>query len=92
MHKNSGKNISKSLSVKHSQQLIEHAEQHATDVLKTTSRREVKKKQQKQLVFWLVTKLLITIQVQKTSQENKLEIITNENDKEIPKTGYIPIE
>ena len=44
MHKNSGKNISKTLSVKHSQQLIDHAEQSATDVLKTTSRREIKKK------------------------------------------------
>ena len=31
-------------------------------------------------------------QVPKTSQENNLEIITNENDKEIPKTGYISIE
>ena len=62
MHKNSGKNISKTLSVKHSQQLIDHAEQSATDVLKTTSRREIKKKkQQKQPVFWLVTKLLIEL-------------------------------
>ena len=60
--------------------------------LKLLQEEKLKKKQQKQLVFWLVTKLLITIQVQKTSQENKLEIITNENDKEIPKTGYIPIE
>ena len=31
-------------------------------------------------------------QVLKISQENNLEIITNENDKEIPKTGYISIE
>ena len=43
MDKNSGKNISKTLSVKHNQQLIDHAEQSATDVLKTTSRREIKK-------------------------------------------------
>ena len=43
MRKNSGKNISKTLSVKHNQQLIDHAEQSATYVLKTTSRRETKK-------------------------------------------------
>ena len=93
MHKNSGKNISKSLSVKHSQKRIDHAEQPATDVLKTTSRREIKKKTAEATGFLIGNKIANrTIQVQKTSQENKLETITNENDKEIPKTGYIPIE
>ena len=43
MLKNSGKNISKNLSVKHNQQLIDHAEQSARYVLKTTTRRETKK-------------------------------------------------
>ena len=54
MHKNSGKNISKTLSVKHSQQLIDHAEQSATDVLKTTSRREIKKNKTAEATGFLI--------------------------------------
>ena len=44
------------------------------------------KQEQKQLVIWLVTQLLIKSQkFQKISQQNKSETVTNENDKEIPK-------
>ena len=44
------KNISKNLSGKYSQKRLDHAKQFATDVLKTTSERVIKK-QQKQVVI-----------------------------------------
>ena len=40
---NIGKNISKKLSVKYSQNLIDHAKQSATDLFKTASKRAVQK-------------------------------------------------
>ena len=40
MVKNIGKNISKNLSDKYSQKLLDHAKQFATDVLKTTSKKQ----------------------------------------------------
>ena len=43
MTRNIGQNISKNLSVKHSQKLRDHAKQSATDGLKTTSKRAVQK-------------------------------------------------
>ena len=42
------------------------------------------KKQQKQLVIWLVIK-----KVSKTLPQNKSERVKNEHDKEIPKERYI---
>ena len=53
MGKNIGKNISKNLSGKYSQKLLYHAKQSATD--------EKFKKQQEQLVIWLVIILLIKL-------------------------------
>ena len=50
-------NISKNLSSKYSQKLLGHAKQSAMDALKTASKKQFKK-QQKQLVIWLVMKLL----------------------------------
>ena len=51
------------------------------------------KQEQKQLVIWLVTQLLIKSQkFQKISQQNKSETVTNENDKEIPKERYMSSE
>ena len=38
-----GKNISKNLGSKYSQKLLDHAEQSATDTLKTASKRAVQK-------------------------------------------------
>ena len=61
--------------------------------LKLLQEEKLKKKTAEATGFLIGNKIANrTIQVQKTSQENKLETITNENDKEIPKTGYIPIE
>ena len=41
MSKNLGKNISKILSGKYSQKLLDHAKQSATDSLKTASRKAI---------------------------------------------------
>ena len=41
MDKNIGNNISKNLSSKYSQKLLDHAKQSATDVLKTASKRAI---------------------------------------------------
>ena len=47
------------------------------------------KKQQKQLVIWLVIKLIAKLQkFHKSSQQNNSLTVTNENDKEIPKEIY----
>ena len=62
MCKNIGKNISKNLSGKYSHKLLDRAKQSATDALKTTSKRVIQK-QQKQLVNWLVIKLLKELQM-----------------------------
>ena len=43
MGKNIGKNLSKSLSGKHDQKLLDHAIQSATDTLKTSSKRVIRK-------------------------------------------------
>ena len=61
MSKNLEKNMSQNLSGKYHQKLIDHARQPATDALKTTSKRVIQKTQ-KQLVIWLVMKLLIELQ------------------------------
>ena len=41
--KRMGKNISKSLNSKYSQQILDHAKQSATDALKTSSKRVIRK-------------------------------------------------
>ena len=43
MGKNIGKNISKNLSSKYGQKLLDHAKQSATDAIKTSSKRLIKK-------------------------------------------------
>ena len=43
MGKNIGKNISKTLSGKYRQKLLDHAKQSATDALKTSSKRVIRK-------------------------------------------------
>ena len=52
------------------------------------------KKQQKQLVTWLVVKFLIKLwkKVSKSLQQNDSGTITKGNDKEIPKERYISPE
>ena len=53
-------------------------------------KKELFKKQQKQLVTRLVIKSLIKLQ--KISKQNNSETVTNEHDKEIPKERYISPE
>ena len=43
MGKNIDKNISKNVSGKYIQKLLDHAQQSATDALKTTTKREIQK-------------------------------------------------
>ena len=51
------------------------------------------RKQQKQLVIWLVIKLLTKVtKVSKNSQQNNSETVTNQLVKEIPKKRYISPE
>ena len=49
--RNKGKNISKNVSSKYSQKLLDHAKQSATDALKTASKRTIQKKQQNQVAI-----------------------------------------
>ena len=58
------KNVSKKLNGRYSQKFLNHAKQSAVDALKTASKKQFKK-QQKQLVIWLVTKLQIKSQKSK---------------------------
>ena len=66
--KNTYQNVSKHLSCKCKpgmlaphQKLLDHAEQFTTDAFKTASKKQFKE-QQKQLVIWLVIKLLLKVQ------------------------------
>ena len=58
--KNMGKNISKILSGKYSHKLLDYGTQSATDTNKMPSKKAIQKLQ-KQMVIWLVTKLLIEL-------------------------------
>ena len=59
--KNNGKNIIKSLSNKYSQELLDHAKNLQAIHLALLQNQSLKK-QQSQLVIWLVMKLLIKLQ------------------------------
>ena len=79
--KNIGKNISKNLSGKYSQKLLDHEKQSATDALKTIWKRIIHKTAEAtddligNKIASKVTK------ASKTSQQNNLKIVTNEDDK-----------
>ena len=90
--KNIGKSKSKNLSGKHSQKLLNHARQCATESLKTTPKRVIQKLAEAtgDLIGNKVADRIT--KVSKNSQQNNSEIVTNENDKEIPKERYIPPE
>ena len=78
MGKNIGKNISKTWSGKYSQKPLDHAKQSATDALKTSSKRVIKKTAEAtgDLIgnknADRITKVL------KTSAQNSLEIVQSE--------------
>ena len=89
MGKNIGKNISKHLSGKQSEKILDHAKKSTTDVLKTSSKRAIHKIA-KATGDFIGKKIANEItKFSKTSQYNNSEIVTNENDKEIPKERYI---
>ena len=62
------KNMGKSLSNKHGRKLLNSAKKSTTDAIKTASKRAI----QKQLLIWLIVKLLIKKQVlqRKNLQKN----------------------
>ena len=85
MGKNIGKNLSKSLSGNYSQNFLDRAKRCETDAFKTDSKRAIQNTA-------IATGNLIEnksaneIKKKKKSlQQNNLETVTNQNDKEIPK-------
>ena len=83
------KNISKSLSGKYSQKLLNHAQQSATDALKTTSKNSNSKKAEA-TGYLFDNKIANRItNASKSFQRNNSATLTNEHDKEIPKKRYI---
>ena len=96
MGKSIGKNISKNLSDKYSpgmlairQKRLDHAKQSAKDAFKSASKRAIQKTAQTigHLIGNKITNRIT--KVSKNSQQNNLETVTNENDKEIPNERYI---
>ena len=88
MSTNIGKNTSKYLSCKHRQKLLDRAKQSATDALKIVIQKTTEAASD---LFGNKIADRIT-KVSKTSAQNSLEIVKNENDKEIPKEIYISPE
>ena len=93
MGKNIGTNISKNLSGKYSprmlavrQKLFDHAKQFATDALKTSSKRVIKKAAE------ATGDLIGNKAANKNIQQNNLETVINENNKEITKERYMSTE
>ena len=77
------KNIGKNLSNKYSQKILDSPKKSTTDAIKTVSKKQFKK-QEKQLVIWLLIKLVII------SSQNVLK--TDKNELEIPKERHISPE
>ena len=101
MGKNIGKNISKKLSGKYKQNLLDHAIQSATVRLKPLQKKQLKK-QQMQLISWLVIELLIKLRgFERTRRQNNSkqakrqsnsETVSRVHGKDIPKKRYISPE
>ena len=72
--RNMSKNISRSLSSKHSQKLLDHVKRSATDALKTASKRAIRKTAEANCAL-IENKITHKItRLSKTSQENNSEI------------------
>ena len=86
------KNINKNLSGKYSQKLLDHTKKSATDAVKTSLKRVIKKiaEATSYLTGNKITEQIL--KVSKISRQNNSEIVTNEDDKEIPKEKYISPE
>ena len=80
-----GKDISKNLSCKYSQKLLDHNKKSATDALKTTSKRLIHKTAE--VTDDLTSNKIVDriTEVLRSSLQNNLETITNELVKKIPK-------
>ena len=86
--RNMGKNISKTLSSKYSQKLLDHAEKFATDSLKTNSKR-VNQKSSEAIGDLIGSKIVDKItRVSKTLPQNNA--VTNEE--EILRERYISLQ
>ena len=85
MGKNIGKNITKNVSVKYSQIILVHANQSATEALKTTSKRVIQ--ETVEATDGLISNEIAdrVTKTSRTSSQNNPETIKNEHDKEIPK-------
>ena len=79
------------MDVKYNQKLLDHVKQSATDALKTSSKRV---SQTAGTTSDLLGNKIHNniIKISKHSQQNNLETIGNENDKETPKKRYLSIE
>ena len=92
MGKNIGKNISKNVSGKYSQKHLEQAKKLQQMHLKLLQKQSFKN-QLRQLVIWLVIKLLTeSRKFQEIYKKNNSEAVTNEHEKEIPKEEYMSSE
>ena len=88
---NIGENISKDLSSKYCQKLLDHVKQSAIDVPKTTTR--VVEKTAEATGNLTGNKIANKIaEFLRNSQQNNSETVTNEHDKEIPKERCISLE
>ena len=83
MNKTIGKSISKNVSGKYRQKVVDHAKQSAMDAFKTSSKRAIQKTAEAtgDLVDNKIAAKIT--KVSKNSQQNNSETVTNENDKEI---------
>ena len=87
-----GKNISKNLSGKYSQNFFYRTKQSVTDALKTVSKRAIQKTA-KATVDLIGNKIVDKItKIPKTSQQNNSETVTNEHDKNNLKKDISPKE
>ena len=93
MIKNIGKNICKKFSSKCGKKRLDHAKQSATEATESSSKRIIQKTAEttgaltgNRIVKVVVKRYDAKItKVSKNSQQNNLEIVANENDKERPK-------
>ena len=81
--------MSKNLSGKYSQTLLDHLKQSATDAFKTSSKRVFQKTAEATGDLTGIKIANKIMEVSKNSQQNNSETVTNEHDKEIPEKRYI---
>ena len=89
MGKSTGENISKNISGKYSQKLLDHAKQSVIDTLETTSKRVIQKLAEATGDLIGNKSVNTIMKVSRSSPQNNSETITNEHDKEISKERYI---